>query len=109
MKKLARVVAVFVTTANRREAVKIGKAVVKVKLAACVNIFPEVFSVFRWDGKIENAREVLMIMKTTRDQYHALEREIKSHHSYRVPEIIAVSIESGYRPYLEWVMKESHN
>ena len=98
---------VLVTTSNRREALRIGRAVVEKKLAACGNIIPSVSSIFRWKGKIEKSREALLIMKTSARRYAALERLVRSMHSYEVPEIIALTVEKGLHPYLEWVHKET--
>jgi periplasmic divalent cation tolerance protein len=103
----SRVLVVVVTTSNRREAIRIAQAVVGKKLAACGNIIPSVTSIFRWKGQIEKSREALLIMKTSARRYAALERLVRSVHSYEVPEIIALTVEKGLHPYLEWVHKET--
>lgn len=95
----------LITTSNRREAGRIAEAVVKNKLAACANLVSSVTSIFRWKGQVQKSREVLLIIKTTAQQYPALERFVRSTHSYEVPEIIALPIKNGLRPYLEWVRK----
>ncbi|HEY7531346.1 MAG TPA: divalent-cation tolerance protein CutA [Nitrospiraceae bacterium] len=108
MSKSSRgVLLVFVTAANRSEALKISERAVRTKLAACGNVLPKIESVFRWKGKIERQQEVLVILKTTVRRYQALERMIKAAHSYQVPEIIAVSVVQGSRPYLDWVRRET--
>ena len=95
---------VLVTCASMVEARRIGKTVVEKKLAACANILPGgVESVYRWKGKVERAREVLMIIKTTAGKLRELEREVKRMHSYDVPEFIALPIIAGSREYLGWV------
>lgn len=81
----------------------IASALVERDLAACVNVTPPVTSVYRWDGRVETAAEVLMLIKTTRDRYPALERALRDLHPYEVPEIIAVPIDQGLHDYLQWV------
>jgi periplasmic divalent cation tolerance protein len=97
----------LVTTANRREAIRIAKAVVEKRLAACGNVIPAVTSIFRWEGRVQKSREALLIMKTTLRRYPALERLIRSMHSYQVPEIIGLTVGKGLHPYLEWVQEET--
>ncbi|HET7909540.1 MAG TPA: divalent-cation tolerance protein CutA [Nitrospira sp.] len=98
---------VLITASNRREAVRIGAALVKNKLAACATLISSVTSIFRWKGKVQKTREALVIVKTTMRQYAALERSVLAMHSYEVPEIIALSVDRGLRPYLEWVDEET--
>src|SRR5215510_1347209 len=108
MKKSAgKVLIVLVMASGRKEAERIGQAVVKEKLAACVNILSAVTSIFRWQGKVQRSREALLILKTTEGRYLALERLIRSMHSYEVPEIIALRIEKGLRQYTAWVEQET--
>lgn len=98
---------VLITTSNRREAERIAKALVTNKLAACANLVASVASIFRWEGHVQKSREALLVVKTSARRYPALERFVQSMHSYDVPEIIAVRVERGLRPYLEWVHKET--
>ena len=108
MKKSAgKVLIVLVMASSRKEAERIGQAVVKEKLAACVNILSAVTSIFRWQGKVQRSREALLILKTTERRYPALERLIRSMHSYEVPEIIAVKVEKGLSQYTAWVEQET--
>jgi len=101
---MADKVVVFIACGSRTEAEKIGRALVESRLAACANIFQApVRSIYRWKGKVESAREVLMIVKTSRKRFAALVREVKRLHSYDVPEIVALPIERGSRDYLEWL------
>ena len=97
----------LVTTANRREAMRIAKSVVEKRLAACGNVLPSVTSIFRWKGRVQKSGETLLIMKTTSRRYPALQRLIRSMHSYEVPEIIGLTVERGLHPYVEWVQKET--
>jgi periplasmic divalent cation tolerance protein len=102
-----RVLVVLVVTSDRREAEKIAEAAIKNKVAACANLVTSVTSIFRWKGRVQKSREALLIMKTSAHRYPALERLVRSMHSYEVPEIIALTVERGLRPYLEWVHKET--
>lgn len=99
-------VIVLVTCANKAEAKRIARAVVEARLAACVNVLgAPVDSIYRWKGKVEQAREVLLLMKTSRKKLGALRAAVERVHSYDVPEIIAVSIEAGSPAYLRWLDK----
>ena len=106
-KKRGNVIIVLVTASNGKEATKIARATVKEKRAACVSIVPAVTSIFRWHGKVQRSREALLLLKTTRGQYRALERIICSMHSYDVPEVISVRLDKGLPQYLDWVMREA--
>lgn len=94
---------VFVTAADKKEAEKIARAILKKKLAACVNIIDKVQSYFWWKGKIDHAKEVLLIIKTRKPLLEKLIKEIRALHSYDVPEIIALTINSGNKKYLDWI------
>ena len=100
--KNARIV--LVTCGTIVEARRIGSALVRKKLAACVNIvLGPVQSIYRWNGKVESAREVLIVIKTTQKRLAELEGEVKRLHSYDVPEFLVVSIAAGSRGYLAWL------
>src|SRR5215813_7783683 len=95
---------VFVTSGSLKEARKIARSVVERRLAACVNIgTAPVESIYRWKGKIETAREFLLVMKTTTAQLGELEKEVKRLHSYDVPEFIVLEIAAGSKDYLKWI------
>ena len=96
-------IVVFMTAANGEEAARLAEMLVGAHLAACVQIFPEMESVYRWQGKIERQSEILLLAKTTREKFDELEREVRALHSYDTPEIIAVPITAGSAPYLEWL------
>ena len=98
-------IVVFLTAANGEEATRLAEMLVGAHLAACVQILPEMESVYRWQGKIERSSEVLLIAKTTRGKFDDLEREVRALHSYDTPEIVAVPIVAGSAPYLEWLIK----
>jgi periplasmic divalent cation tolerance protein len=102
-KKMDAIV-VLVTCASSAEARRIATSLVKKRLAACGNIHgAKVNSIYRWKGKVEKAREVLLVLKSTRKAFAKLENEVRRMHSYEVPEIIALPIVEGSRPYLEWI------
>ncbi len=95
---------VLVTCASDREAKRVARAVVEGRLAACVNILPgAVQSIYRWKGKVESAREKLLIIKTSRARLAKLQEAVEGLHSYDVPEFIALPIVAGARGYLDWI------
>src|SRR5215216_4708585 len=94
---------VFLTAPNGEEATRLAEMLVGAHLAACVQIVPEMESVYRWQGKIERQSEVLILVKTTRAKFDELEREVRALHSYDTPEIIAVPVITGSAPYLDWL------
>lgn len=96
-------IVVFMTAANGEEAARLAEMLVGAHLAACVQILPEMESVYRWEGKIERQPEVLLLAKTTRAKFDDLEREVRALHSYDTPEIIAVPITIGSGAYLQWL------
>lgn len=98
-------IVVFMTAANGEEASRLAEMLVGAHLAACVQILPEMESVYRWQGNIERQSEVLLLAKTTRAKFAELEREVRALHSYDTPEIIAVPVVDGSAPYLDWLSK----
>lgn len=79
---------------------------VEARLAACVNILAPARSVYRWQGAVERAEEIPLLIKTTADRYAALESAIREHHPYELPEIVAIPIDRGLPAYLQWVADE---
>ena len=96
-------IVVLMTAASVEEATKIAEVLVNGKLAACVQILPEMQSIYLWKGKVESAREVLMIAKTTSAKFSELQRQVRGLHSYETPEIIALPIVVGSEDYLKWL------
>ncbi len=94
---------VFITASGIREAKAISRALVKEHLAACVNAVKGVDSVFVWSNKVDRAREVLLIAKTSRRRLPQLIKRVRSLHSYDCPEIIALPVVAGDQRYLEWL------
>jgi periplasmic divalent cation tolerance protein len=85
----------------------IALALVESRLAACVNILPRMQSIYRWQGNIESAPEILLLIKSTAAAYPALESRIRELHPYEVPEIVALPIDRGLPEYLNWVAVET--
>lgn len=103
-----KVLVILVTTRDQKEAVRIGEGMVNAKLAACANIIPRIQSIYRWKGQVIKGRETLLMLKSTKPRYRALEKAIKAMHSYETPEIIALSIKEGLDQYMGWVRSETH-
>jgi periplasmic divalent cation tolerance protein len=94
---------VITTTETQQAAEQLAHLLVESQLAACVQLVAPLTSVYRWEGKVETAREVLLLIKTTRTAYAALETAIKQTHSYQTPEIIALPVTTGAAAYLAWL------
>ena len=100
---MTEAIVVLLTAANGEEAARLADMLVGAQLAACVQIMPEMESIYRWQGKIERQSEVLLIAKTISSKFADLEREVRALHSYETPEIVALQITAGSAPYLEWL------
>jgi periplasmic divalent cation tolerance protein len=96
---------VFTTASSIAEAEKIARALVEHRLAACVNILPQIRSIYRWQGKVEDAAEILLVIKTTAAQFPAVRDAIRELHSYDVPECICLAITDGSPDYLNWLVE----
>jgi periplasmic divalent cation tolerance protein len=94
---------IFITCPNIKEANHIASVLIDKKLAACVNIIPKIDSIFRWQGKIDKASEVLLIVKSRKSLFKKIAATVKKHHSYDTPEIIALPIILGNKKYLHWL------
>ena len=104
---MAEYIVVLITAPNEEEAAKIARELVANRLAACVNIIGGLRSLYRWQGKIEDEEEVLMVAKTRRELFEGLQKKVKELHSYSVPEIIALPIVGGSEEYLKWLSEET--
>jgi periplasmic divalent cation tolerance protein len=100
-------VVVFVTAPNEEEAVKMSKDIVEARLAACANIVGSVRSIYRWEGKVQDDAEVLVVLKTRRSLFPQLQTRVKELHSYSVPEVIALPVVGGSEEYLRWIAEET--
>ena len=96
-------VVVLITAPGKKETDSIAQALIKNKLAACVNIIEKVNSLFWWQGKIDKSRETLLLVKTKKPHLNKLIKRVRSIHSYEVAEIIALPIITGNKKYLEWI------
>jgi periplasmic divalent cation tolerance protein len=101
-------IVVFMTAASSEEAAKLAKLLVEAHLAGCVQMLPQIESVYRWHGKVERQTEVLLIAKTTRSKFAELERRVRAAHSYEIPEIVALPVTAGSAPYLQWLLSVTH-
>lgn len=102
-----KIILVLTNLPDRASAQRVADALIGSHAAACVNILAECSSVYRWQGKIETASEVPLLIKATRAAYPRLEAAIRAHHPYELPEIIAVSVDAGLPGYLQWVAQET--
>lgn len=98
---------IYVTVSGMREAKKIARMIVAERLAACANIIGGMHSLYWWNGKIEEAREVVLVFKTTKSQLDRLIARVTALHSYECPAIVALPIEAGFLPYLDWIAAET--
>ena len=104
----ATVCVLAVTTApSEDEGRRIVRALVERRIIACGNVLPPAVSIYRWKGAIEEAREVVVLMKTQEAQVPALEAALPALHPYEVPELIVVPITGGHGPYLDWLRAET--
>ena len=101
-------IVVLMTAPTLEEARMLADKLVETQLAACVQILPEMESVYRWQGKVERQPERLLIAKTTADRFGELEREVRAMHSYDTPEIVSFPLTEGSPDYLQW-LQESVN
>lgn len=99
----------FTNLPDAESARQLAAALIEERLAACVNILAPCRSVYRWEGEIEEAEEVPLLVKTTVERYPALEAAVRARHPYELPEIIAVPVEHGLPAYLDWVATETNS
>jgi len=104
---MERAVFVYTTWPSTVEAEQAGRALVERRLAACVNILPGMISHYRWEGQVERAEEVVMIVKTRASLAPAVEAAVKELHSYTIPAILVLPVESVEKSYLGWIMAET--
>ncbi len=97
-------VVLITAPADGDAAERLARALVEERLAACVNRVPGLISTYWWEGKIEEDREELLVVKTTEDRLEALLKRVPELHPYTVPEVLALPVEQGHPPYLEWLV-----
>ncbi len=93
----------MMTAGSVENAEAIARALVSERIAACVNVLPGVRSTYRWEGKVAVDSECLLLVKTVRGRFAALEARVKSLHTYELPEVIALDVAAGAKAYLEWL------
>jgi periplasmic divalent cation tolerance protein len=98
---------VFTTLPSADKAAELAKALVEERLAACANLLPAIRSIYRWQGKLQDENEVLVLLKTRAEHLERLKLRILELHPYELPEVLAVPVEAGYQPYLDWLAGET--
>lgn len=96
-------IVIMSTVSSQLEAGRIGEILVNSRLAACVNIVPGVTSYYRWGGETHTDKELIILVKTSRANYDKVQDTIREHHSYELPEVVALPIVEGSEQYLEWL------
>lgn len=99
-------IVVLSTCDSEDQARQIARRLVEKRLAACVNVVPRIRSIYRWQGKIEEATEHLLLIKSRRGLFEQLRDELQRIHSYEVPEVVALPVEDGAEAYLNWLDQE---
>ncbi len=103
---MSEFIVVFVTVGSPAEGQRLARSLVEERLAACVNRIPHLQSVYRWEGKIEESEEELLVIKSRRTLFPVLEKRVRELHSYSVPEIVALPIVEGNEAYLKWLEEQ---
>jgi periplasmic divalent cation tolerance protein len=98
---------VLTTAGSQEEAGKIAHALVERRLAACVNIVPQIESIYRWQGKVETAHEWLLLIKTQAALFERVRDAVKELHSYDLPECVMLDVTAGSQEYLDWIAKNT--
>lgn len=98
---------VYITAEDRAQALKIARALVGERLAACANVSGPITAVFHWDGNVQEGEEHAVIAKTRRDLVARLEQRVQALHSYDCPCVVALPIEAGHQPFLDWIVSET--
>ena len=104
----SRVRIALTTVSSEEEGRRLARALVERRLAACVNVIPNLNSIYRWQGAVEEAAEVLLLIKTTEERLSALEAALGELHSYEVPELLVLTPEAGSQSYLAWLLNSVH-
>ncbi len=102
-----RLRAILVTTGSEEQARSIARVLVGERLAACVNIIGPIRSIYRWREAVEDEPEYLLLIKTRAQLYDKVERRVRELHTYEVPEVLALAIDRGSRPYVQWLLEST--
>ncbi len=100
-------IVVLVTAPTAEQAASLARALVGERLAACGNVVPGIRSIYRWEGKVQDEEEALLVLKTTRARFDALRERVLALHPYQVPEVLALPVEAGSAAYLAWITGET--
>jgi len=106
-RRVNNVVVVLVTCANEEQGASIARSLVGERLAACVNLVGSIRSIYRWRDKLEDDRETLLLVKTRTQLLARMERRVRELHTYEVPEVVALPLSGGSRPYLDWLLEST--
>jgi len=98
---------VFTTLPSPDKAADLARTLVEEGIVACGNVLPAVRSIYKWQGKVQDENEVMLLLKTRAEHLERLKLRILDLHPYEVPEVLAIPVESGYRAYLEWIAAET--
>lgn len=104
---MKHLVSVILVTCPDDRAEALAWAVVEAGVAACVNIVPQVNSVYRWQGRVKQTREALLVIKSPADNFDAVKEVVLRNHPYELPEILSVPVGRGHEPYLQWILNSS--
>ena len=91
---------------SEEEAIRVGRAIVEARLAACVNVLPGVKSIYHWKGEVQEDSEWMLVIKTTRSLFEPLSAQLQKIHSYEIPEVLALPVVDGSEDYLAWIDRE---
>jgi periplasmic divalent cation tolerance protein len=103
----SKAITVMVTCPDEETATKIARSLATKRLAACVNITSRIKSIYRWEGKVEEANEHLLIIKSKQRLLKSIIEDVKANHPYKTPEVISLQIAGGSKEYIDWIMKET--
>ena len=104
---MADIVLLYVTASSKQEAQSLGQTLVEERLAACVNIYPEITSIYWWEGKMETSSEAVLIVKTRSDLVSQVKERLLDLHSYSCPCILVVPVAGGHKPFIDWLLAET--
>lgn len=94
---------IYITAANKKEALSLGEKIVEEKLAACVNVIDKMESIYFWEGKLRHDKEAILIIKASEANNQKIIRRVKELHSYSCPAILVIPIVDGNKDYLKWL------
>ncbi|MCL2474102.1 MAG: divalent-cation tolerance protein CutA [Alphaproteobacteria bacterium] len=100
---MKEIIFVYITFPSLKEATDVAEVLVAEDLIACANLIPKIFSIYKWEGKVNNSEEAVLIAKTAADKWNALEKRVKELHSYTCPCIVAMPVTKGNPDFLNWV------